>query len=133
MVRPPPERGERSDWMALGDHVDYLLVMMQLALPHAVWPLGSAPRAFPVVEASRVALGAHQVRELLDCWWAAAPPVPEWWSVGEVNEAPAKYSQMTWAAAAPSQAPVLPREPWVTPECSEAIRHHALVRRSVLP
>ena len=41
----------------------------------------------------------------LDRWWAAAPPVPEWWSETEINEAPAKCSQITWATAAPSQAP----------------------------
>ena len=39
----PPERGERSmasgaefHWTALGDHVDYLLVLVKLALPQAV-------------------------------------------------------------------------------------------------
>ena len=63
------------------------------------------PPEFPV-EASRVALGTHQVRELLDRWWAAAPAaVPEWWSVEEVHEVPAKYSWMTCSATAPSQAP----------------------------
>ena len=36
------------------------------------------------------------------CCWTAAPPVPEWWSVEEVDEAHAKCSRMTLAAAAPS-------------------------------
>ena len=92
-------------FMKLGDHVDHLLVMVKLAFPEAVWSPGTAPAEFPVVEPSRVGLATHHARELLDRWWAGAPRVPEWWSEAEVNEAPAKCSWMTWAVAAPWQAP----------------------------
>ena len=70
--------------MNLDNNVDHLLVMVKLALPQAVRSPGTAPAEFPVEEESRVGLGTHQVRELLDRWWVAAPPVPEWWSVVEV-------------------------------------------------
>ena len=65
------------DWTALGDHADHLPVLVKLALPQTMWPLGSAPPEFPAVEASRVVLGTHQVRELLDRWWVAAPLAPD--------------------------------------------------------
>ena len=86
--------------MNLGNHVDHLPVMVKLGFPQTVWSPRSAPPEFP----SRGSWDAPS-QMVADSWWVAAPLAPKWWSVEVVNEAPAKYSWMTWAATAPSQAP----------------------------
>ena len=92
----------------LGDHVSHLSVIMKLAMPQGVWTPQERESLlrFSSLFCAHTAHGEKGQHQLITCGKrererAAAPLVQKWCLVDEGHEALAKYSRMTWAAAAP--------------------------------